>query len=586
MKLRISLLAVVVMLNTLIVSQLASADVNDFSFDSFDAVYELSLNEDFDNRPEMEVTETIVAIFPDTDQNRGIKRSIPSSSYGVYPGLIDVHSVTDENGVARDYETLDEDGFKSIYIKSDDDSFVYGKQTYVVTYTQSWVIRNFQESSGNDEFYWDVNGTGWLQSFGRVSATVKFDKSLREHLLTGSVTCYQGVFGSAKTCEVKEVSNDQMYFAASNLLPGENLTIAVPFNAGELNTSGPNVEGSAAWILYQIAGWLALLVLAWAVYFRIYRIRNQGRAKTIVPEYKPASTPTLLETSIISRRTSHVVQALIVELAVKKQIEIEAVAGDQNTFILRRTSGATDQEGVLAALALNQSGEETRIGSSADDDKNQLIANELQKLIAGKVKSVNNSGYFAKRALGIPALGWLVGVALYSIWTIAGLQLDQISEAGYVAAPIVSFLPFSAAYWLLVSKRSYTAKGNSVVSHLKGLEMYIELAEKDRLEFLQSPEGALLKHSEKTGKQVLKLYEEVLPWAVLLGLQKQWGQVLSELYSEQGSPVWFSGTPFVAQSFSHFDQALSSSLATSSSGGSAGSGSSGGGGGGGGGSGI
>jgi uncharacterized membrane protein len=116
--------------------------------------------------------------------------------------------------------------------------------------------------------------------------------------------------------------------------------------------------------------------------------------------------------------------------------------------------------------------------------------------------------------------------------------------------------------------------------------MYIELAEKDRLEFLQSPKGALLKPSELTGKQVLKLYEEVLPWAILLGLQKQWGQVLTELYREQGSPSWFSGAPFMTQSLSSFGQALSSSIATSSSGGSSGSGSSGGGGGGGGGSGI
>ena len=566
--------------------QIASADVNDFSFESFDAVYELSQNKDFDNRPEIHVTETIVAIFPEINQNRGIKRSIPSSSYGVYPGLIEIHSVTDENGADRDYEVIEEEGFNNIYIKKDDDSFVNGRQTYVIEYTQSWVIRNFQASSGNDEFYWDVNGTGWLQSFGRVSASVKVDKELQSNLLTSAVSCYQGLSGSTKSCEVKQLSADQMYFAASNLMPGENLTISIPFTAGAVNTSGPNVDGSASWIIYQIAALLALLVLAWAVYFRIYRIRSRGKNQFTVPEYKPAATPTLLDTSIISRKSSHLIQALIVELAVKQQIEIEAVTGDDKSFILRRTSSALDQDGVMAALGLSQSGAETRIGSSADDAQNQLISVALQKLIAGKVRAVNSGGYFSKRALGLPALGWLVGLALYIVWIIVALQLDQMTGAGYVAAPILSFLPFSAVYWLLVSKRSYTAKGSSVISHLKGLEMYIELAEKDRLEFLQSPKGALLKPSELTGKQVLKLYEEVLPWAILLGLQKQWSQVLTELYREQGSPSWFSGAPFMTQSLSSFGQALSSSLATSSSGGSSGSGSSGGGGGGGGGSGI
>ena len=116
--------------------------------------------------------------------------------------------------------------------------------------------------------------------------------------------------------------------------------------------------------------------------------------------------------------------------------------------------------------------------------------------------------------------------------------------------------------------------------------MYIELAEKDRLEFLQSPQGALLKPSELKGKQVLKLYEEVLPWAILLGLQKQWGKVLTDIYAAQAAPVWFIATPDFSKSLDSLDAALSSSLATSSSGGSSGGGSSGGGSGGGGGGGI
>jgi uncharacterized membrane protein YgcG len=191
-----------------------------------------------------------------------------------------------------------------------------------------------------------------------------------------------------------------------------------------------------------------------------------------------------------------------------------------------------------------------------------------------------------KRALGLPALGFVVALGLYVLWFVTAAQLDQMTDAGYVAAPLLSFLGFTAIYWFLVSKRAYTSKGSAVVSHLQGLEMYIDLAEKDRLEYLQSPKGASLTASEVKGKQVLKLYEEVLPWAILLGLQKQWGKVLTDLYEDQGSPTWFVGTAFMYQSFSDFDQALSSSLATSSEGGSSGGGSSGGGGGGGGGSGL
>jgi uncharacterized membrane protein len=118
------------------------------------------------------------------------------------------------------------------------------------------------------------------------------------------------------------------------------------------------------------------------------------------------------------------------------------------------------------------------------------------------------------------------------------------------------------------------------------MRMYIELAEKDRLDFLQSPKGASLKPSEVAGRNVVKLYEEVLPWAILLGLHKQWNAVLNNLYEKDSAPVWFVGAPVFAESFSSLDRILAQSLSVDSSGGSGGGGSAGGGSGGGGGSGI
>ncbi len=578
--------AVIVATIVLVIPQMALAGVNDFSFESFDATYHLSVNEQEQNRPEMQVTETLVALFPETDQNRGIKRSIPSSSYGDKPGLIVVQSVTDENGAAREYEVIEEKGFTNLYIKKQDDSYVYGKQTYVIKYTQAWIIKSYKGSTGEDEFYWDINGTGWQQSFGQVSAKVTFEPEVQKHLLLDSVACYQGLSGSADACDEKQVSKDQMTFVSKNLLAGENLSIAIAFSQGALNTSGPDVSGSFAWFLFLFALVLLVMVLVWALYFRIYRIKSQGSSPIIVPEYKPAASPSLLETSIVARKGNHLMQALIVELAVKKHIEIEAVADSEKNFILRRTNAGKDEDGVLSCLGLDKPGSVLSVGSSSDKAQNALISSALQKLVADKTKQVNSSGYYRKRALGLPALGFVIAIGLYILLFVAALQLDAMTDAGYVAAPLLSFFGFAVVYWLLVSKRAYTAKGSAVVSHLNGLEMYIELAEKDRLEYLQSPKGASLAASEVKGKQVLKLYEEVLPWAILLGLQKQWGKVLTELYEVQGSPTWFVGTPFIYQSFSDFDQALSSSLATSSSGGSSGGGSSGGGGGGGGGSGI
>jgi hypothetical protein len=221
------------------------------------------------------------------------------------------------------------------------------------------------------------------------------------------------------------------------------------------------------------------------------------------------------------------------------------------------------------------------------DAKNQAtLSTNLVKLRAKIVRQVNSGGYFKKRALGIPALVFLAALASLMGLTAFAVAVDAESVSFLTIIPILLGIPYLVVYWLILSKRVLTAKGAEVDSYLKGMEMYIELAEKDRLDFLQSPKGAGLKSSEIEGRTVLKLYEEVLPWAILLGLHNQWNAVLNNLYVKDSAPVWFVGAPVFSESFSSLDRILAQSLSVDSSGGSGGGGSAGGGSGGGGGGGI
>lgn len=538
----------------------------------------------------MWVRETLVADFPEIDQNHGIRRSIPELSYDRFPGLIEKVSVTDGQGEAREFETSTDQGFLNLLIKPSDGSYVHGRQTYVIEYHQAWVINNYQSTTGFDEFYWDVNGTGWLQNFDQVKATVTFDKTLSENVVAGKASCYEGQQGSAKRCSSTEVNNQQMVFTSKNLQAGENLSIAIAFKPNVANTAGPNITGTLNWFGFWICLSLVILILLWAIYFRIFGIRSSTKGSFVVPQYKPAAEPGLLISALVSRKTAHLYQASVVELAVMKLIEIEVVAdSDNKDFLLRRTALATansDQLALLAQLSLIKSGDELLLAQNMSTQQKNQLSKALLSLRGAATKRVSAGGYFQKRALGIPALGFVVALLIYAGWLFFAGSLDSEVAAGFVVAPILSFVPFVACYWLLLSKRALTSKGSELVSFVKGLGMYIDLAEKDRLEYLQSPKGASLKPSEIQGREVLKLYEALLPWAILLGLQAKWNKALTNLYQDQGSPVWLVGSPNLGESFANLDQVLTQSLAASSSGGSGGGGSSGGGGGGGGGSGI
>ena len=134
----------------------------------------------------------------------------------------------------------------------------------------------------------------------------------------------------------------------------------------------------------------------------------------------------------------------------------------------------------------------------------------------------------------------------------------------------------------------YTNQGLDHANYLTGLEDYIKMAETDRLRFLQSVDGV-----DITNEGIVKLYEKLLPYAVIFGQEKSWFKVLNQytqLIDNSESdliPAWYALSTTNFNSFtSTFSSSTSSSSvpsSSSSSGFSSGGGFSGGGGGGGGG---
>jgi uncharacterized membrane protein YgcG len=144
-----------------------------------------------------------------------------------------------------------------------------------------------------------------------------------------------------------------------------------------------------------------------------------------------------------------------------------------------------------------------------------------------------------------------------------------------------------------------TRLGAETLEHLQGLRDYLQLAEADRLRVLQSPEGAQRTRIDPNDDDaVIKLYEKLLPWAMVWGVEKEWQDVLGKRYAEtqtEPSNLQFSRglsglTGFATSATSSgFAQTVTTSSYSGSgggssfSGGSSGGGFSGGGGGGGGG---
>ncbi|WP_348789324.1 DUF2207 domain-containing protein [Leifsonia sp. NPDC080035] len=574
----------------------APTGVDDFTFASFDGDYRLG--RDAEGHSTLTTVETLVARFPEIDQNHGIRRKLVED-YDGHPTDLKVVSVTDENGTPRHYESESDDGILSLTIAAD--GYVHGDQTYVITYRQTNVTRYFADT-GLDEFYWDTNGTAWAQPFDRVTATVRLGAGLAD-ALQGEASAYRGAQGATDKADV-ERTDGGFRFSADRLGPGENLTFAIGFAPG---TFTPRADGlfDTGWGWAAAAGLLlGILALIGGIVVRVRLLRDAPGRGTIIPEYVPPAEGLLLAADVTGR-SKKAVAAQTLDLAVSGRVRVLQSTGflgrDRYTleFVSTEATGrqalrdprpTADELQFLTALF----GESPAPGATLElGSSNSRVARGIAALLKRVHKDATGYGYRTTgprgpvRAVFFTALAAaLLGVvgAVFCIVGVFGGALPFIILVG-------SALLFIATA-VLISRSPLTGKGTLLREYVDGLRMYVHLAEADRIRYLQSPQGAeRVPVAVGDPREMLKLTERLLPWAVLFGDEKQWLDELGRFYEQTGeAPTWYSGqTAFNVAVLSQVVSGISSSTtiaSSSSSGGTGGGGFSGGGGGGGGGGGV
>jgi uncharacterized membrane protein YgcG len=561
----------------------ALGQVNDFEIQQYRIDYVLS--RDTEGRSVLKTTEIIKAEFPQTDQNHGIERAIPTH-YDGHPTSLAVTSVTNAQAAPLPYTAYDLNGNTVLRI-GDADTYVHGLQTYKLTYMQRDVTKYFGDTNA-DEFYWDTNGTEWAVPIKALDVRLRVDDALLSSL-TNKQHCYFGQNVSTDPCDIS-FNRNTFGVAATQVKPGENLTIAVGFKPHTFAAYKQSVWMTLVdyWaVALFLTSLPAAALLIWFLarrYRRSYRIAEIG---TIVPEYIPPSDASVSVSARIVRKYGSVFSAQLIDLAVRHyiriyqtrekslfksanyELEVVKVVDDlkaEEQEVLKDIFGGTPQVGARLDMATLKRNRAVSLKLSDNQRK-------LDKSIAGNYKlkahSDVQSAWFKKAAVWTS----VAAVLTLSPWLLIAAMTSVIIAA---------------------TMKPLTDKGLALQRYLAGLEMYIKVAETERLRMLQSPEGSSkLPASIDTNdqRQLVTLYERVLPYAMIFGLEKEWNKQLGSYYeSLNESPSWYVGNGAVfnaavfSSAISDFSQvATYSDPTSSSSGGSSGGGSSGGGGGGGGG---
>jgi hypothetical protein len=588
------------------------------------------------------VLETIDINAEGVDIRRGIYRDIPVTMLGASGNKIridlDVHAVT-RKGKAEVFRVERMGDFQRIWIGDPDIFLSYGEHRYTIAYTMERMARPTSDGAG-DELYWNATGNYWdfpiLTSVARVR--------LPEGAVIEDMAAYTGVAGSTgqDVTIVRESDTAAIFRTQRSLAPGEGVTVAVSFQKGIVTYP----QGTDA-LLQSLSDlrdvWLPIVAVIVLLAYNLIAWMRVGRDPpkgTIIPlfhpprDFSPALTHYVHKWGFANSGWT-AMTAAIFNLGVKglvtirnpdktlsvtvtgKQPEAKLPVGEQVLF--------SYFEGRRAVTFNKANG--TDLGTKRTEFT-AAIESENRKTWFNHNWGFAIGGFLLATAMigmmtlfGVLEPVWLV-VSLFggvAIGILGGAVYGLIRNGGWLQRGFMilwgaiffsnmggglleTFTGFSintaviaAASMVVICvvftvlMRAPTIQGRKVMDEIEGFKLYLETAEKNRLNIVNEP------------PMTVERFERILPYAIALDVEKPWSEHFeAELArnatddtSSTYSPGWYSGSR-------HFDSgnitkavaAASSGMAAAmvaaqpvqaSSSGSGGGGSSGGGGGGGGG---
>ena len=571
-------------------------DLEAFSYDRWHV--EVALDTREDGRAIARITEHITAVFPSVDQNRGMVRGIPDVYEGARTNPREV-TVTDGTGAAVPFEldTVSSDsGDDFLAVLTGDDAYVHGAQEYVISYTLDDVVLP-RDDGRADEFYWDLVPFTRAQPIAAFSAEVGFSPALAASL-TGQSRCYVGTHGATSECTVTSAHGSDpatVAIAPIPLAPNEGVSVAIGMQPGTVTQPDTRLPNFALDTLPLIVGGVGLLAGGAGAVGVVRQARTRRGTRPVVAQYEvPAELPPLLAAPLAGT-TRPAAPAELVHLALLGATRIEEVPRADGTARKRPKLGfrllAPERAGdPLDAAAIDAVFQGKPVGTLVAVPKESAkFAERMTTLTARGPEAALARGYQEKvRSRFASVMGWLslaIAAALI-VFMVLGMT-SRLSVTPVIAA-LLAVLCVGLGVLGLIRHRVLTHTGAAARNHLLGVREFIRVAEADRIKMLQAASTAERRTID--GAEVIELYERLLPYAMLFGLEKEWGTALATRYAQDPAylPLWYPGA--LSAGFGNFDRSITqlttslanaTSTSSSSAGGSSGGGFAGGGGGGG-----
>lgn len=564
-------------------------------------VFDYYLSKNSDGSSKMHVKESITAVFPQANVNHGITVGI---SYLTQAGasrsvssLKALNFTATRNGTAEPIAKTEERNGQYIFYLGNTTEYLHGEQTYELEYDFENVINAYDSNGrlvyGNDsnassqELYWDTNGTDSTIAINNLVARVHLPSDIAKDLTSGT-SCYVGKQGENGSYRCQISSDDEttynsaaansssdyraetiVNFTSTNLQPGENLTFNIRFENGTFIVPAPTKNYRLVILTVVIAAIAIFIILLFFLNFKKHGLpkRRYYKQLFVAPQYQAPKEYHIAEAEqLILKKTKSSYVATLLELAVNGKIAF--IKGEPSKILkkpqwaikINNLDDITDSQEDL--LRIVNDGNRPKVGDTIaieNHNPSSTLVALSKSYSSDSISFLRNHHYFEPKASTTKLGGATVFLVLIGILVIANipniLQLasnfltipGQIN-IGADFLPVVINLIFLATVIICVfislinSKyKRHTKTGLDAANYLEGLRLYISMAEAERLKFLQSTKGA---DTSKDG--IVKLYEKLLPYACLFGLEESWLNELGRYCKEANyHPSWYYGNDFI-----------------------------------------
>lgn len=501
------------------------------------------------------VTETIVYDFGDL-QKHGIYRDIPikyQTDYGNRNINIKILSIK-RNGQAEPYTDKTKDKNLSIKIGSADTT-ITGRQEYQIAYQVEGAINFFTDF---DELYWNVTGHDWQVNMLKVTTEI----NLPNEAQLKQAACYQGVIGSQTPCRLTQTASN-IFFQTTNLLyPGEGLTIALGIDKGFFQA--PTIWEKIGKIIKD--NFILLLpLLTLVIMYLIWQRHGKdpiGRG-TIIAEYEPPQnvSPTLVGSLIDEKIDNRDITAGLIHLAQQGYIKISRLektsifqSVDYELLVLKNLP--SKNEGVSGLISEIFFTSNKLAGSNiklSEIKKDKQIAKRITEFKKNISEEMVLLGWYEKN----PTTVKIKYVSIAGALIMLGFFIGDFAFVYFISLLLTGAVIMIFG-WLMPKK---TTLGTEVKDHVLGFKEFLSVTDTERFKFHNAP----AKNPEQ--------FMQYLPYAVAMGVEKQWAEQFKDIYIQ--NPDWYQGSAtnaFLATQFvgdlSSFNSQIASNISHASRGGS------------------